>query len=274
MPRLQLMGLLQERAIAGDPVLPGQLADLRTQIADGLRRAGAPEWLATTLELATEFQQVLQAAAEGSDQTSPAQALVRKQLLMSPFEFGRPFLLQALSNIKGDWPSATSQLVIDLDGKAPSSLAPRERQAWRLTVADALRSMGKNAQAQATVAAAGLPKDLCASADSAPDLLEQHFSYSDYPEDLLAGQQEGTVLFEFSLSPSGMVAESRAIYSLPSGLFDQPSAKGVATVRYTPPVRGGQPFSCRGVYQPITWRLEEDSDFQLPVMTQTPGPTT
>jgi hypothetical protein len=274
MPRAQLMGLLQERAVAGDPVLPGQLADLRTQIAEGLRRAGAPEWLAASVELGTEFQQMIQAAANGSDQTSAAQALFRKQLLMSPFEFARPSLLQALSNINGEWPSAALQLVVDLDGKAPASLDPRERRAWRLTVADALRSIGKNAQAQATIAAAGLPKDLCTSADSAPDLLDQHFSYSDYPQELIAGEQEGTVLFEFSLSPSGMVAESRAIYSLPSGLFDQPSAKGLATVRYTPPLRGGKPFSCRGLYQPIVWRLEDDTEFQLPVMTQTPGPTT
>ena len=275
MPRAQLMELLQARAAAGDPVLPGQLAELRTQIAAGMRRAGAPEWLPASVEMVTEAQQLARAATNGSDETAAAQALFRKQLLRTPFAVARPALLDMLSNIGDDWPTAASQLVLDLNGNAPAALAPTDRQAWQLTVAQALRFRGKDREAQTTLLAAGLPKDICAAADSQPKLLEQHFSYDDYPQELIAGEQEGTVLFEFSLLPSGAVADSRVIYSLPAGLFDQPSAKGLATVRYSPPSRSGKPSSCRGVYQPIVWRLDDGTSFSVPVMTtQTPGPTT
>ena len=134
-------------------------------------------------------------------------------------------------------------------------------------LAEAQRTLGQTREAHAAIAAAGVPPDLCSAADKVPALLDQHFSYKDYPEHLIAGDQEGAVMFEFSLSPTGNVANRRIVYSLPSGLFDDPSAKGLATVHYTSPTRGGKPASCRGLYQPIIWRLESEHDFSLPRLT-------
>jgi tetratricopeptide (TPR) repeat protein len=274
MPRMQLMTLLTARAHGGDAVLPGQLADLASEIAAGLRHAGAPEWIASSVDAVTEAQKLADAAADGSDQTAAIEALFSKQLLGAPFEFSRPFLLEMLSNIKGDWPPSVAQLILDLNGKTPPSLTGRERQAWQLMVAGALRATGKDKQAQSLVLAAGIPADTCAAADSDPKLLEQHFSYSDYPQDLNVGSQEGAVLFEFDISRSGSVANSRTAYSLPSGLFDAPSAKGLSTVRYTPPLRRGKEAPCRATYQPIRWQLDDGMDFSVPVMaTRDLGPT-
>lgn len=274
MPRAQVMTMLEARAHAGDPVLPGQLADIRTDIATALRHGGAPEWLAASIEFRTEVEHLVQTAS-GSDPTTEMQGLFRKQLLKEPFSLWRPFLSQELGNIDGEWPASVSQLVIDLNSKTLPSLELRERQAWQLTVANALHSMAKHREAQEEVTIAGLPKDICLASDSEPKLLEQHFSYNDYPQDLIAGEQEGAVMFEFGLTPAGAVADPRITYSLPSGLFDQVSRKGFTTVRYTPPTRGGKARACRAVYQPIVWRLDSGSNFTIPVMNPEPiGPVT
>jgi hypothetical protein len=68
------------------------------------------------------------------------------------------------------------------------------------------------------------------------------------------------VFFEFGLSPVGAPTDARIIYSLPSGLFDAISSKGLDTLLYAPPTRAGAPASCVGVYQSIRWQLEGSSD--------------
>ena len=105
-------------------------------------------------------------------------------------------------------------------------MAGRERQAWLRRLADAQRSLGKNGDASRTLASAGFERDLCVMGNSQPKLLEQHFSYSDYPPGLIAGEQEGSVLFDFNLSPSGAIAGERIVYSLPAGIFRRPERQG------------------------------------------------
>jgi hypothetical protein len=274
-PRSQLLFQLSARAAAGETVLPGQLADLRRQIAAGMRGIGTPQWIPAFLEFEGEFAELAANAAEGGSSVE-AQTLVSKQLKLMPFDVAAPMLLGMLADIHGDWPPAAAQAVLELNARAPASMPARQRQAWALNVAQAQRARGKEAQAQQTLIAAGLPKDSCAATDGGTTLLEQHFTYSDYPEQLVTGEQEGTVLFEYGLSGDGKVAKPRVVYSLPSGLFDAPSAKGLAGIRYTPPMRSGKPATCRGLYQPIHWQLEEQGEQSLPEMSvpQSPGPTT
>jgi hypothetical protein len=50
-------------------------------------------------------------------------------------------------------------------------------------------------------------------------------------------------------------------------LFDEPSRKGVSTLRYVPPTRAGKPIACRGLFQSMVWRLENENDFWLPKLT-------
>jgi hypothetical protein len=258
-----MMTLLEGRARSGDTVLPGQLSDLNKQIAAGMKQAAAPDWLVQIIASRSEYEQTASALAGDPNRFSTLMDVFRTFLLRVPINFAREMLAEGKSSFQGDWPAPYAQLIVDLKPNG-ASLSGRERHAWLLMLAEAQRTLGQRQEAHATIAAAGIPADLCIGNDAAPALLDQHFSYKDYPEDLIAGNQEGVVMFEFGLSPSGNLASRRVIYSLPSGLFDEPSAKGLSTVRYTAPTKGGRPVTCRGIYQPIVWRLEGERDFTLP----------
>lgn len=275
MPRWQVLTALEARALAGDPVLPAQLADLRTQIAAGMRRAGAPEWIAHSLEMQTQLEQIAQAAANGSNPVPEMQQVFHKELLEAPFDVARQAIVESVRNYTGDWPAAAAQIVVDMNQRMPASLPLRERQSWAMLVAEAQHDLGKPDQARATLLAAGLPKDTCQESDSDPKLLDQHFSPDDYPQNLMIAGEEGAVLFDFGLSPAGAPTNARILYSLPSGIFDQVSAKGFASVRFTAPTRSGAAISCEALTQPIRWQLEGETNLSVPVIApQSPGPTT
>ncbi|HEX6661928.1 MAG TPA: energy transducer TonB, partial [Sphingomicrobium sp.] len=256
------------RAAAGDPV--PQLADLRTQVVDGLKRAGAPEWLAMPINLSTEYSRLARTAATQRERMSAAQNLFRKELLALPFSLARGFVTPYLNKPSEQLPPGFPQLVLELNNRDPKALSGRDRQAWLLSVANMQRLLGRQGEAQATLASAGFDKDVCVMAESSPKLLEQHFSDNDYPEDLNATGQEGSVVFEFNLAAGGQVTSPRIVYSLPSGVFDEASTKGISTLRYVPPTRGGKAIACRGVYQPVTWRLQDESDVWLPSLRPPP----
>lgn len=272
-PRLQMMTMLEARALAGDPVLPGQIVDLAAAVSAGMKAAGAPDWLASAVQDRARTDQ-LAMASDGQDHSAEAQALFTGQMLKMPVRLGMIYLQTSLDSLSGEWPPAASQFVLDFSAKALPTLAGRERRNWLMTVSHAQRALGKDAAAKATLASANLPADLCAAMDTQVSLLKQEFSYNDYPEALIAGEQEGAVFYEFNLTANGDVTSPRIIYSLPSGLFDQPSAKGLSTVHYNPPTRNGRKSPCRAVYQPIVWRLEEGNDAAVPTLTPSIAPPT
>jgi hypothetical protein len=274
-PRWQMMTMLEGRAAGGDQVAPGQLTELATLVTRGLRAAGAPEWIASTVEARPKFEQIAKASLDDEQKYSAWQEQMRRLLLMSPFRVSREYVVRELADMPGDWPAPLASFIVDLNANAPSDLSGRDRQAWAVMLANARRLLGQDREAQQALASAGMNDDLCAASDSEPKLLDQHFSYSDYPEDLIAGEQEGAVLFDFDLKSDGSVASRRIVYSLPSGLFDEPSAKGLSTIRYAPPLRSGKAAPCRGVFQPIRWEIEEQQDFVLPTLAPEPSvPTT
>jgi tetratricopeptide (TPR) repeat protein len=260
LPQWQLLTVLQAQSEQGTSVSPGQLAALRSEVAAGMRRTGAPEWLSASITMPNTILAALRSAGNSSSATDALEGEYRKLLLEAPFTQSRQYLDGTLSNLHDDWPTVMSRLVLDLNGHVPETLSGRERQAWQFTVANALRSLGRDTEARSTLIAAGLPKEACAANDSELKRLEQHFSYDDYPPELLAGGQQGAVFFEFGLSPVGAPTDARIIYSLPSGLFDAISSKGLDTLLYAPPTRAGAPASCVGVYQSIRWQLEGSSD--------------
>lgn len=274
-PRWEMATLLERRARAGDPVLPGQLTDLGKQVGQGLRSAGAPEWLAQAIESRPQRDQLVAASAGDPDRLQVLQGQIREQLLRLPFRLGRQYLAAMLGNLHGEWPPSAANLVIDLNTNAPSAWDRRERQAWLLTLARAQQVLGKEQDARSTLAAGGFEKDWCSASDSDPKLLEQHFSYDDYPDDLIVGEQEGSVAIDFDLTTAGKIAHPRVVYSLPSGLFDQITTNGLAAIRYMPPTLSGKIAACRGVVQAIQWRIGDESDFSLPTLTpEMPGPVT
>jgi hypothetical protein len=272
-PRWQTAILLERRAQAGDPVLPGQLADLATQIARGLRQAGAPEWIAQAVESRSRDRELIAEARDDPAKLQAIQGQITAQLLQLPFQLGRQYFIRTLRDLHGDWPTPLAGLAIDLNAKAPLPADVREHQAWLLMLADAQRALGEKQAARTTLASGNFEKDLCAVGDSEPKILEQHFSYEDYPENLIEGEQEGSVAIEFNLTTAGAITTPRVVYSLPSGLFDDVTTKGLSSIRYTPPTRSGKPAACRGIVQVIQWRIGDESDFVLPTLTpNTPGP--
>ena len=274
-PRWQMMTMLESRARQGDPVTPGQLKSLGTQIGLGLRRAGAPEWMARLMETRADYVQAAAAFRENPQELPAILALVRDQLLRTPPRLVRQFVNEMLSQFKDDWPAPVSHLVVDLNAHVAPGLSGFERQAWLLTVSHAEHQLGDEVKAREMVKSAGVSGDSCFLGDSGGKLLEQHFSYKDYPLDLISAEQEGAVLFEFGLSQAGTPTGHRIIYSLPSNLFDAPSAKGLATIRFTPQQRSGRSVACSGFTQPILWRIEENDNFSIPTLTpDTSGPTT
>ena len=83
------------------------------------------------------------------------------------------------------------------------------------------------------------------------------------------------MLYDFDVTSTGAVGRHRILYSIPSGLFDEASEKGLTTVRYIAPTRDGKASACRGVYQPIIWRLESGSKAgPLRILPDTGQPTT
>ena len=273
--RWQMAALLERRGRSGDPILPGQLTDLGTQVAEGLRRGGAPEWIAQSIEARPKYERIVAAAINDPSQIAVAEALSRDQLLRTPFPYARRFLIGMLTKVSGDLPSAAAQLIVNLNDHAPSVWNRRDREAWLLTIARARHSLGEDAEARSALASAGFGPNLCALSDTEPKLLEQHFSYSDYPDDLIAGEQEGAVAFEFDLTTAGSMVRPRAVYSLPSGVFDDVTARGLAGIRYTPPRISGKPSACRGIVQTIQWRIQDGDDFSRPTFSPTPpAPTT
>jgi TonB family protein len=269
----QRLSMLTARAQAGDPVLPGQIGDLAAQVSAGLRTASAPEWMAAMIDAQASSLMQAQAGMTPDEQMAVFTARIREQLQKLPVKVSYPLFQGLLATLPDQWPSQAAQLVLDYSPRALPTLTGRQRQAWLITLAGVQRDLGREAEAKKTIAGAGLEKDLCAAADSPVSLLEQHFSYDDYPDELIANEQEGTVFYEFNLTPTGSVTEPRVVYSLPTGLFDNPSAKGLSTVRYTPPIKQGKASSCRAVYQPIIWRLE-GSELMVPQLMPDIGPTT
>ena len=273
-PRWQMILLLEKRAQAGAAVSPGQVAGLSSQVAKGMRQAGAPEWIVRTIELRSAIEQTASNQRNASANVSTLNQLARQQLLLAPFRIARQQLSSVTANLKSEWPAEASQLVLDLNAQLPADIMGRERQAWLLYVLQAQEALGKTKEGKTALSSAGLSPDLCVLAEEDPALLEQRFSYKDYPHDLQIGDQEGTVLLDFDLSPSGTVSGHRVLYSLPSNLFDEASAKGLSSLRYTPAKKSGKAVACNGLVQPIVWRLEGNDDFAIPTFTsEVSGPT-
>lgn len=267
-PRWQMLELLDQRKRSGDPVQQGQIDELATAVGSGLRESGAPEWLAIAFEKRGEITAAFKLAADDPQRAANLIApIARTQIMSMPFDLARSVVDGQMRSLKEQLPKAAANLMLELNRKVPKNLNERERQSWLLEVAAAQHDLGQERERRATLAAAGVPLKDCQSADPDISLLEQHYSYTDYPDDLNAGLQEGVTALEFELSTSGAVTRSRVIYSIPSGIFDELSRKGVASIRYSAPKRAGKPITCRGVVQPIVWRLEDQREQPLPSVT-------
>lgn len=276
-PRYQLMQLLEVRAKNGDPVLPGQLTDLAHGISAELRREGAPGWIPGMIDMDSKLIESVARGGHGDEQVTRSREIMRESMVQLPADMAHDIFAQEEVSHHGVWNAPGAQIAVDLSGPITSTLTGLDRRSWLVTLANAQRTLGLDRAADVSLADAGFAPNRCARMDQEPKLLQQHFSFDDYPQELRSGDQEGAVLFEFNLSPAGAVSEHRIIYSLPSGLFDAASKKGVTTVQYSAPTKEGMESSCNSAYQPVIWRLENMKGPGLPIFRPATGldqPTT
>lgn len=270
-PKWQVLTALESRAAMGDAITPGRIIDLRKELSAGLRRAGAPEWLAQTLELRNELQAMVRSA------TAPEAAVgeyLGKQLLVAPFALARSSIREMLINSTGEMPAPLARIVTQLAEQAPASMPPQEKQAWLLTVAKAQKALGHVEEARQTIRNGSLPSDLCAAADEGPKLLEQPFTHEDYPTQLIPADLTGYALVEVEVTNSGRVSGPRMVASMPSGLFDAATMKGLAGFRYQAATRNGNNVTCTGELQGVTWRLKAPEEFVVPPFLPEPSDET
>ena len=79
----------------------------------------------------------------------------------------------------------------------------------------------------------------------------------DYPQRALSRGIEGWVLVEFTITPSGTVADPKVIDADPKGIFEEPALKAIARWKYNPKVEEGVAVERRGIRVVLRFDLED-----------------
>ena len=265
-PRWQILQSLESRRTYAGDVAPGRLTELRTILIEDLGRAGAPASLTKLLSLRANLEQLAQSALAGSPDARALAAVWNEVLREIPFTAARYLMRDAQSQFQGSVPPEQASMIAGLLERMPPDLRGHDRQAFLQTMAWAQRAAGNKNQAFKTIASTALAPDACVRTDNPPQMLEQNFTPEDYPTDLIPAELRGYSMVEFDLSPSGKPTKPRTVVSLPSGLFDEVTAKGIATMRYSEPSLNGKPHTCRFETQSVVWRLQGEDDMQAPTL--------
>ncbi|MGH8230386.1 MAG: TonB family protein, partial [Steroidobacteraceae bacterium] len=76
-------------------------------------------------------------------------------------------------------------------------------------------------------------------------LKREHFVTPTFPDDALARGLSGSVELEFTVTPSGHVADIQVIAADPPGVFEQAAIRALSQCRYQPVELGGKPVAQR-----------------------------
>ena len=263
----QLLTLLEARTLAGDPVPPARLVELRSAIMAGMKRNKAPADVVALLAFRAEMDRLMRAAAaEGRPDLAGFQAAWLRTMQKMPFSTARYFIREMVEKFRDNLTSEQVRMVSDLSDRAPETLAGRDKQAFLLMLAGAKRIVGRSEEGSRDAAATGIAPDICVRADTPPAMLVQKFTAEDYPPDLVSAELKGYSLVEFDVTGAGTAGPPRTILSFPSGLFDQATAKGVETMKFTPALVNGKTLACRAHTQGVAWRLEDEEAFSPPTL--------
>jgi hypothetical protein len=265
-PRWQLLQSLESRRAYSGDVAPGRLTELRTTLIEDLRRAGAPASLAKLITLRGNLERLAQAAIAGTPDAAALAAVWNEVLREIPFTAARYLMRDAQSQFQGSIPPQQASMIAALLVRMPPDLRGPDREAFLQTMAWAQRSAGNKAEAFKTIASTALAPNACVRMEDPPQMLEQNFSPEDYPAGLIPAELRGYSMVEFDLSPGGKPTKPRTVVSLPSGLFDEVTAKGIATMRYSEPKLNGKSRACRFETQSVVWRLQGEDDVQAPTL--------
>jgi hypothetical protein len=255
--QVSLLMMLEQRAASATDVAEWQVVELRRKIAEALARAGGAEGFAPDAQAEAEWARLQKAGS--LDQARAIHRGSMERLIGSvPPHFAYDGLRIWLNGDQ-DLPDATRRRVIESllkrFGGGPDDPVRRALQRRLGAIA---RKSGDFAAARVAFAAAGLPRDSCAVAETPPSMKEHGIVDDDYPPDAIAPNLAGATVLELDLGADGRVVGSRSILATPSLVFDPLIAAKVPGFSLTPASEGGRPRACRGQLQTIRWRMPED----------------
>lgn len=99
------------------------------------------------------------------------------------------------------------------------------------------------------------PNLQASDAPSTKPQVRADFTYPPYPAGALAERQEGDVVVDMCISPSGAVEDVKLARSSGSSELDQATLSGVRANRFIPATRAGMPVSTCGYLLTVGWRL-------------------
>jgi protein TonB len=113
------------------------------------------------------------------------------------------------------------------------------------------------AQLTPVIDARGAMSRMSMSAGSDRDVIPLVRIAPDYPPRALSRGLEGWVQVQFTITPTGMVANPVVVTAEPKNIFDEAALKAIARWRYNPKVEGGVAVERVGVQTIIRFQLEQ-----------------
>jgi protein TonB len=113
------------------------------------------------------------------------------------------------------------------------------------------------AQLTPIVDARGAMSRMTMSAGSDRDVIPLVRINPDYPPRALSRGLEGWVQVQFTITPTGTVADAKVVNAEPKNIFDDAALKAIARWRYNPKVDGGVAVERVGVQTIIRFQLEQ-----------------
>lgn len=268
-PRMQMLTGLEQLYWAGGNVSLGRIAELSGSIAATLRASDAPAGMAESFELRPQFHQLRRDWIQGNWTAAAGEEAGRKLVSVLPFDLAARTAREEFSTWTGELAPLRARLLTILARRTPPNMELRARQAWLLHVAAAQSAAGMQQEARMTLAQAGLPEQLCASADREPKVIESNFASDDFPRDLVFAAQPGRTALELSVTKDGKVGEHRIVLAAPSSLFDAVARSNLSGMTLSPAERAGRPVACTGVLQSVKWHLPPPNESEMPTLAPT-----
>jgi periplasmic protein TonB len=113
------------------------------------------------------------------------------------------------------------------------------------------------AQLTPVVDARGAMSRMSMSAGSDRDVIPLVRINPDYPPRALSRGLEGWVQVQFTITPTGTVADAMVVNAEPKNIFDDAALKAIARWRYNPKVENGTAVARVGVQTIIRFQLEQ-----------------
>lgn len=108
-----------------------------------------------------------------------------------------------------------------------------------------------------TIDTAGAMAGISLGAGSDRDIMPLVRINPDYPPRALSRGTEGWVQVQFTITPSGTVADAVVVASSPENIFDEAALRAIARWRYNPKVEGGVAVERVGVQTVLRFELED-----------------